>query len=101
MQPPGAGQADLVGGIEHARGFAQQHPRMVEGEGLQEGLRAEPGPAPKQMMQVGGADACGRRDIGDVGLRAPVAADMGDGAAHDVIVRGRVGERREVGDAIG
>ncbi len=101
VQPPGAGEADLVGGIEHARGFAQQRPRMVEGEGLQKVLGGQPGPAPEQMMQLGGADAGGFRDVGDLGLGAPIAADMRDGAPHHVIVGGGVGEPGGIGNAIG
>jgi hypothetical protein len=53
------------------------------------------------MMQVGGADASGFRDVRDVGLRAPIATDVSNGAPHHIIVRGCVGERRKVGDAIG
>jgi len=35
VQPAGAGQADLVGGVEHARGIAQQGARAVERERLE------------------------------------------------------------------
>ena len=52
-------------------------------------------------MQIGGADAGGFGDGVDLGLRAPMAADMGDGAAHDVVVGRRGGERGEVGEAVG
>ena len=93
VQPAGPGEPDLVGGIEHARGFAQQRARAVEGERLQKRLRGEPGPAPEQMMQFGRRDAGGFRDLVDLGLRAPVAADMRDGATDDVVVGGGVGER--------
>ena len=53
VQPARPGQADLVGGVEHARGIAQQLARMIERERLQERLRRQPGPAAEQMMQFG------------------------------------------------
>ena len=53
VQPAGAGQADLVGGVEHARRGAQQLARVVERERLQERLRRQPAPAAEQMMQIG------------------------------------------------
>ena len=100
VQPAGAGQADLVGGVEHACRRAQQVARVTERERLQERLRRQAAPAAEQMMQIGGGDAGGVGDGFDLGLRAPIAADMGDGAAHDVIIgrRGRrAGRGRESG----
>ena len=88
VQPAGAGQADLVGGVEHARGIAQQIARAVERQRLQERLRRQPGPAAEQVMQFGRRDAGGFGDLLDLRLLAPVAADVGDGAAHDVVVGG-------------
>ena len=88
VQPAGAGQADLVGGVEHACGIAQQIARAVERERLEEGLRREPGPAAEQMMQLGRRDAGGFGDLIDLRLGAPVAFDVSDGAAHDVVVGG-------------
>ena len=88
VQPAGAGQADLVGGVEHARGIAQQLARAVERERLQERLRRQPGPAAEQMVQLGRRDAGGFGDLLDLRLRAPVASDVSDGAAHDVVVGG-------------
>ena len=52
-------------------------------------------------MQVGGGDAGGFGDDVDFRLRAPVAADMRDGAAHHVIIGGGGRQRREVGEAGG
>ena len=52
VQPAGAGQADFVGGVEHARRIAQQLARAVERHRLQEGLRRQPGPAAEQVMQL-------------------------------------------------
>ena len=52
-------------------------------------------------MQLGRRDAGGFGDLLDLRLLAPVAADMGDGAAHDVVVGGGGVERREVGNAVG
>ena len=101
VQPAGAGQADFIGGVEHARRGAQQLARMVERQRLQKGLRRQPAPAAEQMMQIGRRDAGGIGDDVDFGLRAPVAADMGDGAADDVVVGRRGRERRELGEAIG
>ena len=73
VQPARAGQADLVGGVEHARGIAQQLARAVERQRLQERLRRQPGPAAEQVMQFGRRDAGGFGDLLDLGLRAPVA----------------------------
>ena len=52
-------------------------------------------------MQIGGVDAGGVGDGLDLRLRAPIAADMGDGAAHDVVIRRRGRQRGEFGEAIG
>ena len=74
---------------------------MVERERLQERLRRQPAPAAEQMMQFGRGYAGGVRDDLDFGLRAPVSANMRDGAAHDVVVRGRRRKRREFGETVG
>ena len=60
---PGPGQADLVGGVEHARRIAQQLARAVERDRLQEGFRRQPGPAAEQVVQFGRRDADGVRDL--------------------------------------
>ncbi len=52
-------------------------------------------------MQFGRRDAGGFRNGFDLGLLAPMAADMADGAAHHVVIGGRRGERHRVLDAIG
>ena len=52
-------------------------------------------------MEIGGGYAGRFRNRLDLRLRLPIAADMGDGAAHDVIIGGGVGERAEVGNAVG
>ena len=52
-------------------------------------------------MQLGRRDAGGLGDGLDLGLLAPVAADMADGAAHHVVVGGGIGERGQVGDRSG
>src|SRR4051794_33499019 len=53
------------------------------------------------MMQLGGRHTRGFGDLFDLRLIAPVAADVRDGAADDVIVgRGR-GGRLEAGDTVG
>src|SRR5450631_3275931 len=74
---------------------------MVERERLQEGFRRQAAPAAEQMMQIGGGNARGFRDGADRGLRAPMAADMGDGAAHDVVIGRRGGERGGARKAVG
>src|SRR5690349_19197634 len=96
VQPAGTGKANLVGRVEDACAVTQQVSRAVESEGLEERLWGEPGPAAEQVMKFGRRDAGGFGDLLDLGLRAPVALDMGDGAANDVIVSGRGAERREV-----
>ena len=52
-------------------------------------------------MQLGRRDAGGFRDGVDLRLGAPVLGDVGDGAAHDVVVGRCIGERRKVGNAVG
>ena len=101
VQPAGAGQADLVGGVEHACRGTQQVARVAQRERLQEGLRRQPAPAAEQMMQVGRRDAGGVGDRLDLGLRAPIAADMGDGAAHHVVIGRRGGQRGEAWEVLG
>ena len=101
VQPARARQADFVGGVEHARGIAQQLPRAVERQRLHKSLRGEPGPAAEQVMQLGRGDARRFGNGFDLGLLAPVLADIADGAAHHVVIGGGVIERREIGNAIG
>ena len=86
VQPAGAGEADLVGRVEHARAIAQQLARIVERDRLQEGLRRQPGPAAEQVVQLVRRHADRMRDLLDLGLRAPVLGNVGDGAAHDGVV---------------
>ena len=74
---------------------------MVERQRLQECLGGEAGPAAKQVMQLGRGDAGGFGDRLGLGLVAPVLGDERDGAAHDVVVGGRNGERRRIGNAVG
>jgi hypothetical protein len=100
VQPAGPGQADFVGRFQHARRRAQQFARMVERERLQEGFRRQAAPAAEQMMQIGRGNAGGFGDGLDLGLRAPMAADMGDGAAHDIVI-GRRRKRCEFCEAVG
>ena len=102
VQPAGAGQADLVGRVEHAGRRAQQLARVVERQRLQEGLRRQPAPAAEQMMQIGGADAGGFRDGVDLGLRAPVARGYGrwrGARCRSRPPRWRAGRGRESGRA--
>ena len=101
VQPAWAGKADLVGRVEHARRIAQQLPRAVERERLQESLRRQPRPAAEQVVQFGWRDAGGFRDGFDLGLLAPMAADVADGAADDLVIGGGRVEWRRVGNAIG
>ena len=50
VQPSRAGQADFISGVEYAGGIAQQLPRAVQRQRLQERLRRQPGPATEQVM---------------------------------------------------
>ena len=47
-------------------------------------------------MQFGWGDASGFGDGLDLGLLAPVAADVADGAAHHVVVGGGCRERHRM-----
>ncbi len=96
VQTARAGQADFVGGVEHARRVAQQLPCAVERQRLQKRLRRQPGPAAEQVMQFGRCDAGGFGDGFDFGLLAPVAADVADRLAHDVIIGSGGSERHRV-----
>ena len=98
MKAAGSGQAELVGRVQYARGITQQFAGAVERDSLQEGLRRKPGPAAEQMMQFGGRYARGFGDLFDLRLRAPVFADVGDGAADDVVVGCFAALRGEVAD---
>jgi hypothetical protein len=48
------------------------------------------------MMQLGRRDASGFGDSFDLGLLAPVAADMADRLAHDVIIGRGASKRHRV-----
>ncbi len=101
VQAAGPGEPHLVGGVEHARGIAEELPRAIERERLQKSLRRQSRPAAEQMVQLGRGDAGRFGDGLDLGLLAPMVADMADGAAHHVVI-GRGGVKRcEIGDAIG
>ena len=52
------------------------------------------------MVQLGRGDA-GLGDGFDLRLVAPMIADVADGAAHDLVIGGGGGKRRQVGDAVG
>ena len=52
-------------------------------------------------MQFGRRNAGGLRDGFDLGLLAPMAADMADGAAHNVVIGRRSRQRHRVLDAFG
>src|SRR5262249_53417857 len=53
-----------------------------------------------KMVQLGGGNPGCFRDGVDFRLRLPIAADVGDGAAHDVVIAGGAGERGKIGNAI-
>src|SRR5262249_54513673 len=72
-----------------------------ERECLQECLWCQPAPAAKQMMQVGCGNAGRIRDDVDFGLGTPVSTDMGDGAAHDIVIRRRRRKRCKLAEAVG
>ncbi len=86
METAGARQPDFVGSVEHAGRGAQQSACTVERQRLEERFRRQPAPATKQMMQLRRRNAGGVGDGFDLGLGAPVAADMSDGAADDVVI---------------
>ncbi len=98
VQPARTAQPDLVGGVEHAGGIAQQIARVIERQRGKEILRRQPGPAAEQMMQFGRRHLGSFRDGVDIGLLAPIAADMGDGSTHHVVIVGGAGE---IADAVG
>ena len=74
MQATGAGQADLIGGIQHGCRVAQQLAGMVDGQGLEEGLGAQARPAGEEPLEMGGAEACSAPQGLQRGLLAPVFA---------------------------
>ena len=45
VQPARAGEADVIGRVEHGRRIAQKFARALDGDRLQERLRRQPGPA--------------------------------------------------------
>ena len=66
--------------------MVEQFSRMVERHGLQEGFRAEAGPAGEEFLQAGRrfADFLGKRL--ERGLVAIVEADLLDDTADDLVV---------------
>ena len=100
VQPTGAGQSDLVGGVEHARGIAQQRARVIDRQRLQKRFRCESGPASEQVVQLVRGDA---RGIGDRVDRTAGRAN-GRGYArwrgdHGIVVGG-ARERGRIRDAV-
>ena len=96
VQPARPGQADVVGGVEHARRIAQQLARPLDRQRLQEGLRRQPGPALEHVLEVrrGETDMVGDRL--DRRLVAPAGRDEFDRLAHDGVIG--VGRDRDGGE---
>jgi hypothetical protein len=100
VQAAGTGKADLVARIEHARRIAQQAPRVVERDRLQERLRRQAGPAAEQVVQVCHRNADRVCDGFDFGLRAPLLRDEGDRIADDRVIFALRDEGQVFGDTI-
>ena len=89
VQPAGAGEADLIGGVEHRGRISQKRAGVIQRQGLNEALGRQAGPAGEQALQGErlhadmGGDALQRR------LLAPAPGDEGDRAADDLVVRHR------------
>ncbi len=97
VQAAGAGQADLVGGVEHAGAVAQQRSGVVERDGLQEGLWREPGPALEEMMEVRGRQADMGGDLLDLRLAARGLGHEFDRRAHALVIVGEIDWREGFG----
>ena len=89
VQAARAGQADLVGRVEHARRVGEERLGVVERDRLQEGLRRQPAPAPEEVVHMGGRQPDMGGDRLERGLVAPALGDEGDDAAHALVIRGR------------
>jgi hypothetical protein len=56
MQPPGAGQAEFVAGVEQRQAFVAEQPaRMVQRDGLEEGFGVSPAQRLKVFCSLPGA----------------------------------------------
>ena len=86
VQPAGAGEADVIGGVEHGRGIAQQFARALDGDRLQERLRRQPGPALEYKLEMRGGKADVFGDRLDRGLIAPARRDELDRALDGGII---------------
>jgi hypothetical protein len=52
VQPPGAGKAGIVSGVEHAVRLAEQALGMFQGQELNEAFGTDPRPAPEQALEM-------------------------------------------------
>ena len=87
MQPARAGEADVVGGVEHGRRIAQELARPLDGDRLQERLRRQPGPALEDVLEVRGGEADMPGDRLDRRLLAIAGRDELDRALDRRVIR--------------
>ena len=92
MQASGTGEAKLVGGVQQAGAVLQQGLRVIEREGLQEGLRRDAGEAAEEMVEMRFRQADMRRDLVETGLPAPAGRHVFQRPAHAIIVRRLLGK---------
>ncbi len=86
MQPARAGKADVIGRVEHARRVAQEFPRALDGDGLQERLRRQPRPALENVLEVRSRKADMVGDRLDRRLIAIAPGDELDRALDDGVI---------------
>jgi len=94
VQPAAAGQADLVGRVEHAGRASQQVACVVDGDRLYEFLGTEPAPALEQLLAMGRAEPEMRSQLVERWLLGPGLGQKGNGATDKRVVARAVGAER-------
>jgi hypothetical protein len=93
VQTAAAGEAHLVGGVEHAGRAFEERARVVHGDGLHELLGAQAAPALEELLAVRGAEPQVLGQTVERRLLGPGLGQEGDGAADEVVVARTIGRK--------
>ncbi len=86
MQPAGAREAGIEGGVQHALALAQKLLGVAHREVGQELLGTDAGPAHEKALEMIFAQAHGGRDSGQFGLLQAVLGDKVDGGGNALVI---------------
>jgi hypothetical protein len=91
VEAAGAGEAGVVGRVEHAVRLRQQLLRVLDSQKLEKALRADAGPTSEDALQVAGAETQRGGKLIQVRLGRVMGFQVFDGGGHQRIVGGSLG----------